>query len=104
MVFNLILVLLSAYLFYQHGARALFQARISNQRQREHLGYSMLMIAGTVIGEFMGITMANHYSHEQFWLQVGAGAIASFGLGEAFYFYTRRMSRRIPSIREHKNF
>jgi hypothetical protein len=104
MVFNLILVLLSAYLFYQHGARALFQARISNQRQREHLGYSMLMIAGTVIGEFMGITMANHYFHEQFWLQVGAGASASIGLGEAFYFYTRRMTRRIPSIREHKNF
>jgi hypothetical protein len=104
MVFNLFLVLLSAYLFYQNGTRFLFQARISNRLKREHLGYFMLMAAGTMIGEFVGISMAYRYFHGQFWMQIGTGTACSIGLGEVFYFYARQMTRRIPLVRERKNF
>lgn len=103
-MFNLLIALLGTYLFYKRGLGYLLQARIMEQDRAEKMGYAMFMVAGTIIGEFFGITLAFHYASQWYGIQILSGALCSILLGEAFYLYNKRMTRKIPTVQQRKNY
>lgn len=103
-MFNLLIALLGTYICYKHGLGYLLQARIMEKDRAEKMGYAMFMVAGTFIGEFFGISLAYHYAPQWYGLQILSGTLTSIILGEAFYFYNKRITRKIPSIQERKNY
>lgn len=103
-MFNLLIALLGTYIFYKHGLGYMLQARIMEKNRAEKVGYAMFMVAGTIIGEFFGISLAYHYAPPLYGLQILSGTLSSILLGEAFYHYNKRITRKIPTVQERKNY
>lgn len=101
---NLLIVLLTAYLCYQSGAKLLFKARALEKRTAATSAYAMFMTAGAMIGEYAGLTLAFQYAPESMAIQIASGAIGSIALGEAFYLYNKRLVRKIPTMEQRKNY
>lgn len=103
-MFNLLIVFLGTYIFYKHGLGYLLQARIMEKNKAQKIGYAMFMVAGTIIGEFFGISLVYHYAPQGYGLQIFSGTLCSILLGETFYLYNMKMTRKIPSVQERKNY
>lgn len=82
----------------------MLQSRILGNKKAKRLSYAMFMIAGTIFGDFFGISISYHYAPDWLLLQAGCGTLSSILIGEAFYFYSKRLVRKIPAVHERKNF
>ena len=103
-MFNLMVALLGTYLFYKRGLGFMLTSRIMNKNKAEQLGYAMFMLAGVILGEFLGLTLAYQYAPGWKELHILSGMLSSILLGEAFYYYNKRLVRKIPTMGQRKNF
>lgn len=103
-MFNLMFALLGTYIFYKHGMGYLLKSRIMDTNKSEWIGYAMFMLAGIILGEFLGLTLAYQFASEWKELQIVSGTLSSILLGEAFYYYNKRVVRKIPTMEQRKNY
>lgn len=103
-MFNLLFALLAAYIFYKRGTEYMLKSRIMDSSKAKRLSYAMFMVAGTILGDFFGLSISYHYVPESLWMQAACGTGFSILLGEALYFYSKWLVRKIPSVQERKNY
>lgn len=103
-MFNFLFVLLGTYIFYKRGLGFLLESRIMGHDRAEKWSYVMFMLAGTLLGEFIGLSAAMHYLPNHLWVQAVIGTACSIVCGEVFYHYNQRAVRKIPTIQERKNY
>jgi len=103
MLFKLILISLTSYVFYQHGTKFMWKARLFADISADLAGYVMFLIAGTILGNFSGIMAATYYTPGQMLYAICSGTLFSILIGELFYHYNKKMIRKIPTIQERKN-
>jgi len=103
-MFHFMFALLGTYLFYTRGTRLMLTSRIMDKNKAEQYGYIMFMLAGLILGEFLGLTLAFQYAPEWKELHVLSGTLCSIFLGEAFYYYNKKLVQKIPTMGQRKNF
>lgn len=103
-MFYFMFALLGAYLFYKRGTVYMLASRIMDQKKAQQWGYAMFMIAGLILGEWIGLTLAWHYAPHWKELQIVSATCSSIILGEAFYYYNKRLVRKIPTMSQRKNY
>lgn len=103
-MFHFMIALLGTYLFYKLGKGFMLTSRIMDKNRAEQLGYAMFMLAGIILGEFLGLTFAYQYAPDLRELHILSGTLSSILIGEAFYYYNKRLISKIPTMSERKNF
>lgn len=103
-MFNLMIVVLVAYLCYQRGSKYMLKARVLDKQTSTLNAYALFMTAGMVLGEYIGLTLAYQYAPESMTIHIASGAFCSILLGESFYLYNKRLVRKIPTMEQRKNF
>lgn len=103
-MFNLLLALLAAYVCYKRALGYMLEWRILGKQKAEGLSYAMFMLAGVILGNFIGLTAAFYYIPHSPILQALMGTFCSILCGEAFFHYNKRAVRKIPTVQERKNY
>ncbi|RXT13908.1 hypothetical protein [Ammoniphilus sp. CFH 90114] len=103
-MFNLLFALLGTYIFYKRGLAFLLESRIMGNNKAESFSYYMFMLAGVILGEFIGLSAALYYLPDSMLAQVLIGTACAILCGESFYHYNKRVVRKIPTVQERKNY
>ncbi|MEW9669750.1 hypothetical protein [Ammoniphilus sp. 3BR4] len=103
-MFNLLFVLLGTYIFYKRGLGYMLESRIMGRDKAERMSYFLFMLAGIIFGEFIGLSAAIHYAPDLLLVQALMGTACSIVCGETFYYYNKRVVRKIPTVQERKNY
>ncbi|MBP1933450.1 hypothetical protein [Ammoniphilus resinae] len=103
MLFKFLLITLMCYTFYKHGTKFMLKARLFSDARADLAGYGMFLIAGTILGNFIGIIAASYYTPGQTLFAICSSTLSSILIGELFYHYNKKLIRRIPTVQERKN-